>query len=94
MSKKLFPLLMVAALSQGGCSLLHPSSVSEHWGQSVEQNADQQITNPEGSAPDNDPGAFADGTTTTKDMNRLRTRQTKQPATGGPLESMIDKADR
>jgi hypothetical protein len=89
MSKKLFPLLIVAALSQGGCALLYPSSVSEHWGTSVELNADQQIANPEGSAPENDPGAFSDGTTTTKDMDRLRTRQNNQPATGG-LGSLID----
>lgn len=89
MSKKLFPLLIAAALSQGGCSLLYPSSVSEHWGKSVTQNADQQITNPEGSAPENDPGAFSDGMTTTKDMNRLRTRQYNQPTTG-VLKSIVD----
>ena len=92
MSKKLFPLLMIAALSQGGCTSLYPSNVDKHFGESVTQNTEIQIANPEGSGPDNDPGAFSDGTTTTKDMTRLRTRQNNQPARD-ISKSIIDSID-
>jgi hypothetical protein len=92
MSKKLFPLLVIAALSLGGCTHLFPSGLDDNWGQSVTQNTEQQIANPEGSGLENDPGASSDGGTTSKDMQRLRTRQTQQPATGGSV-SIIDNLD-
>ncbi len=91
MSKKLlFPLLMIAALSLAGCSILYPSAVSENWGSSVAQNANQQVADPEGSGPENDPGASSDGTTTSKSMKRLRTEQIKPPVTGGS-KSIVEK---
>ncbi len=89
MSKKLFPLLTIAALFLGGCSTLNPSAVEENWGASVAHNTNQQITNPEGSPEDSDPGAVSDGKTTGGQMKVLRKEQAK-PRQNEDLRSIMN----
>jgi hypothetical protein len=90
MSKKLFPLLTIAALFLGGCVAINPSELDENWGASVAHNTNLQIVNPEGSPVDSDPGAVSDGMTTEAQMEVLRKVQAK-PRAKADLSSVMDR---
>ena len=78
-------LTLIAITVFVGCAWWPPSRLSANWGSAKRDVFQAQITSPEGTPPDHDPGENVDGTTIGTAVGNYRVEQRRRAPEPGPV---------